>query len=422
MSRIEELIAELCPEGVEFKTLGELGSTYGGLTGKTKADFSNGNARFISYRNIFNNLAVNLEVDDFVKVDPKENQNFLATGDVLFTGSSETPDEVGMSSVVMDNPLGAIYLNSFCFGYRLHDNEQVLPDFSKYLFRSDAVRQQIVMSASGVTRFNISKKRFLKVCIPIPPVEIQKEIVKVLDTFTKLEAELEAELEARRRQYKYYRDALLSFDERTDADASKQATVRWMSLGDIGKFTRGRRFTKDDYVLEGISCIHYGDIYTQYGTSAVKAVSHVRVELETTLRFAQQGDVVIAAVGETVEDVGKSVAWLGEEEVAIHDDCFAFRHTMNPKFVSYCFQTGRFHAEKNKFVARAKVKRLSGENLAKLTIPVPSLEEQARIVAILDKFDTLVNDITTGLPAEIAARRQQYEHYRDKLLTFKEAA
>jgi type I restriction enzyme S subunit len=195
-----------------------------------------------------------------------------------------------------------------------------------------------------------------------------------------------------------------------------------MTLGEIGKFTRGRRFTKGDYVPDGIGCIHYGDIYTQYGTSATQAVSHVRADLVSTLRFAQQGDIVIAAVGETVEDVGKAVAWLGADKVAIHDDCFAFQHSMNPKFVSYCFQTERFNAEKNKFVARAKVKRLSGESLAKLTIPVPPLEEQERIVAILDKFDTLVNDISFGLPAEIKARRQQYAHYRDRLLTFRDAA
>ncbi|MNZ98035.1 putative type-1 restriction enzyme specificity protein [compost metagenome] len=108
--------------------------------------------------------------------------------------------------------------------------------------------------------------------------------------------------------------------------------------------------------------------------------------------------------------------------MAIHDDCFAFRHSLHPRFVSYYFTTTAFHAEKNKFVARAKVKRLSAESLAKLTIPVPSPEEQARIVAILDKFDALVNDISVGLPAEIAARRQQYTYYRDRLLTFKEAA
>jgi len=131
---------------------------------------------------------------------------------------------------------------------------------------------------------------------------------------------------------------------------------------------------------------------------------------------------VIATVGETVEDVCKAVAWLGEEEVAIHDDCSAYRHTLNPKFVAYYFQTSVFHAEKNKYVARAKVKRISGESLAKLKIPVPSPAEQERIVAILDKFDALVNDLSVGLPAEIKARRQQYEYYRDLLLTFEEKA
>jgi type I restriction enzyme S subunit len=195
-----------------------------------------------------------------------------------------------------------------------------------------------------------------------------------------------------------------------------------MTLGEIGTFMRGRRFTKDDYVPDGLACIHYADIYTRLGTSASQAVSHVRADMAPSLRFASPGDIVIAAVGETVEDVGKAVAWLGSDKIAVHDDCFTFRHDMNPKFVSYCFQTERLNAEKNKFVARAKVKRLSGENLAKLTIPVPPIEEQERIVAILDQFDALVNDLSSGLPAEIKARRQQYEHYRDRLLTFKEAA
>lgn len=193
-------------------------------------------------------------------------------------------------------------------------------------------------------------------------------------------------------------------------------------MNEIGKFIRGRRFTKDDYAPDGIGCIHYGDIYTQYGTATTATVSHVRSDMASNLRFAKPGDLVIAGVGETVEDVGKAVAWLGDGEVAIHDDCFAFHHSLNPKFVSYYFQTAAFHAEKNKFVARAKVKRLSAENLGKLTIPVPPTEEQERIVAILDKFDALVNDLGSGLPAEIKARRQQYEYYRDRLLDFREAA
>ena len=191
-------------------------------------------------------------------------------------------------------------------------------------------------------------------------------------------------------------------------------------MGDIGQFTRGRRFTKTDIVDFGIPSIHYGEIYTRYGTATRSAHTHVRTELGASLRYARTGDVVVAAVGETVADVGKAVAWLGDTDVAVHDDCFYFRHALNPKFVSYYFQTDTFHSQKNKYVARAKVKRLSGDDLARISLPVPTLTEQERIVNILDKFDALVNDLSIGLPAELNARRRQYEYYRDKLLTFEE--
>lgn len=193
-------------------------------------------------------------------------------------------------------------------------------------------------------------------------------------------------------------------------------------MGELGKFIRGRRFTKADVVAKGIPSIHYGEIYTHYGVATSSTISHVREDLFDQLRFAAPGDVVIAAVGETVEDVGKAVAWLGNQPVAIHDDTFLFRGKLNPKFVSYYLQTTEFHGQKNKYVARAKVKRLSGESLAKISIPVPSLGEQERAVALLDKLDALLNDRTVGIPAELAGRRKQYEYYRDRLLTFEEAA
>lgn len=137
-----------------------------------------------------------------------------------------------------------------------------------------------------------------------------------------------------------------------------------------------------------------------------------------SLRYAEPGDVVITDVGETVEDVGKAVAWLGDGKVAIHDHCYAFRHAMNPKFVSYCMQTAPFIAEKAKYIARTKVNTLLINGFSKISIPVPSLAEQARIIAILDKFDALTNSLTEGLPREIELRQKQYEYYRDLLLSF----
>lgn len=175
-----------------------------------------------------------------------------------------------------------------------------------------------------------------------------------------------------------------------------------------------------DYTDEGIGSIHYGEVYTSYGASATKTFSHVPESLRTSLRFAKTGDVVIAATGENVEDLCKSVAWLGEEDVAVHDDCWIFRSDSNPKYIVYALLTSAVASQKKRLVSNGKVSRISGKNLSRVVIPVPSRERQDKVVAILDEFDALVNDISQGLPAEIEARRKQYAYYRGKLLTFKE--
>lgn len=201
--------------------------------------------------------------------------------------------------------------------------------------------------------------------------------------------------------------------------------AEWAALSELGEFIRGKRFTKAEYAEDGVPVIHYGEIYTRYGVFTDQAFSRVRRNLAESLRYAEPGDVVIAGVGETVEDVGKAVAWIGSERVAIHDDSYAFRHSMNPKYVSYVMQTAAFIDEKAKHVSRGKVNRLLINGLEKVRIPVPypddrekSHAEQARIVAILDKFDALTNSLSEGLPREIELRQKQYEHYRDLLLSF----
>ena len=390
MSQIDELIFKLCPVGVEFKELGEL----------------------LDYEQPGKYLVESIAYDD------SHATPVLTAGQTFILGYTDETNGIYAASsnepvIIFDDFTTAFKWVDFPFKAKSSAMKMLTPkpDALESLRYAYYAMQTIRYTPQDHARQWIGT--YSKFRIPIPPLKVQREIVKVLDTFAKLEAELEAELEARRRQYQYYRDALLAFSNQD---------VRWAIMSEVGKFIRGRRFTKDDYVTDGIGCIHYGDIYTLYGTATTTAVSHVRPDMESVLRFAKPGDLVIAGVGETVEDVGKAVAWLGDGEVAIHDDCFAFSHTLNPKFVSYYFQTAAFHAEKNKFVARAKVKRLSAESLGKLTIPVPSPDEQQRIVAILDTFDALVNDLSNGLPAEIKARRRQYEHYRDRLLNFREAA
>ena len=211
MSKIDDLIKQYCSNGVKYEELGNSGIFYGGLSGKSKEDFKDGNRKYITYTNIYSNPALKIDIEDKVNIQNGEKQNIIQYGDVLFTGSSETSDECGFSSVVTQKIKENIYLNSFCFGFRLNDLTQFNLHFLKHLFRSYEIRKQIAGTASGVTRFNVSKKRFAKIKIPVPPLPVQEEIVKVLDAFTALEAELEA----RKRQYEYYRNKLLTFDKNT---------------------------------------------------------------------------------------------------------------------------------------------------------------------------------------------------------------
>jgi len=414
VSRIDELLHQLCPEGVPYVKLADLAETVSGLSGKSKSDFTEGKARYVAYKNVFANPAVDDMASDFVVLNEGERQNKLHVGDVVITGSSENIDDVGMSSVVVREPGEPLYLNSFCFALRFPKGE-LLPRFSKYLFRGESVRSQIRKTASGVTRINISKSRFMQVRIPVPPTAVQEAIVNVLDRLSELQAELHAqlraELDARQLQLNYYRDFLVAA-----VNGPQQP------MGEIGKFLRGRRFTKNDVVPSGIPSIHYGEIYTSYGLSASRAIREVRPEMVGQLRFAQPGDVIFAGVGETVEDVGKAVAWLGDVPVAVHDDTFSFTSELDPKYVAYAVQTDSFHKQKANHVARGKVKRLSSGGLERIKIPVPGIDEQQRIVSILDDFSSLVAELHAELHKEREARQKQYVHYRDRLLTFTERA
>lgn len=248
--------------------------------------------------------------------------------------------------------------------------------------------------------------------IPVPPLPVQEEIVRILDTFTELQAELQAELQKRKQQYNYYRDNLLT-------NFTTEQNVKEYTLGELGTFTRGNGLQKKDFTKEGIGCIHYGQIYTRFGAFADKTLTYVNRELASHLLQVEKGNLVIACTSENVEDICKSVAWLGEENICTGGHACVFRHNKNPKYISYFFQTEYFFNQKKKYTYGTKVKDIKPDSIAKIKIPLPSLKEQERIVSILDNLYTLTTDLTQGLPAEIEKRRQQYEYYRDKLLTFK---
>ncbi|MGJ0481055.1 restriction endonuclease subunit S [Pantoea agglomerans] len=290
---------------------------------------------------------------------------------------------------------------------------------SKYLYYFLLTQKSRILSQ--VRRASIprlSKTALDKISIPIPypdnpekSLAIQSEIVRILDAFTALTAELTAELSARKKQYSYYRDHLLSF---------KEGKVAHLPMGheNIGKFIRGGSLQKKDFTKSGVGCIHYGQIYTYYGTYAAKTKTFISEVLAKKCRKAQSGNLVIATTSENDEDVCKAVAWLGNNDIAVSSDACIYKHNLHPKFVSYFFQTESFQSQKRQYITGSKVRRVNADDLAKILIPVLSSREQARIVAMLDQFDTLTTSITEGLPCEIELRQKQYEYYRDLLFSF----
>ena len=400
---------------MEWKTLGEITELYTGLSGKNKEHFKKGNAPYVTYKNIFENLAVDSSILEMVRIEADERQHSIKYGDILITGSSENIEEVGMASVVTFHPETGIYLNSFSFGIRFHPTVQLSPEFTKYLFRSDLLRKQIMKTASGVTRFNVSKKKFSAITIPIPPLRVQARIVEILDKFT----QLEAELEARKKQYAYYRDQLLNFSQCPPLNVN----IEWKTLGEVAELIRGNGLSKKDFSEFGVPAIHYGQIYTYYGNETEETLSFVSPETAKKLQKVYPGNIVITNTSENIEDVCKSVLFSGNVEAVTggHATIIRPKDYILPKYLVYYTLTLDFFTQKKRLAKGTKVIDVSAKDLAKIVIPIPPLSEQRRIVDILDRFDTLTNSISEGLPKEIALRRKQYEYYRDALLNFPRA-
>jgi len=294
------------------------------------------------------------------------------------------------------------------------NEEIVVPKYLYYFMKN----YDLTSLSTESTRPSLTQGVLNKIKIPIPPKEIQEKIVGTLEKITKyvteLTAELTAELTYRNKQYVYYRDLLLS--EKSLAKVG----FEWKILGGedgVGSFIRGNGMQKKDFVKEGFPAIHYGQIYTKYGLEVNETFTFVLEELASKLKKARTGDLIIATTSENDEDVCKALAWSGDE-VAISGDMMLFRHGENVKFLAYYFQTEAFQYQKRKYITGTKVRRVSSDSLSKISVPLPSLPEQARIVEILDKFDTLNNSISEGLSKEIDLRQKQYEYYRNLLLGF----
>ena len=387
MSKLQELIQKLCPDGVEYKKLEEV----------------------LEYEQPTKYIVENTDYDNSYNIP------VLTAGQTFILGY--TNEKFGIYRASLESP--TIIFDDFTTSFHWVDFDFKIKSSAIKMLRPQKTfngsfryvyyaMKCIKYEAVDHSRHWISK--YSQFEIPIPHPDIQEEIVRILDNFTNLAAELQA----RQEQYEYYRNKLLTFNELNRVGQS----VTWMKMSEIGTFIRGKRFVRTDIVNDGVPCIHYGDMYTYYGLYATQSKGRLKNELASKMRYAQKNDVVIVAAGENKEDIGIGLAWLGDEAAAVHDACFIFRSDLYPQYVSHYLRSNYYHKQIVKYVSEGKICSISAKGLGNAIIPVPPYEEQVRIATLLNNFDALVGDLTEGLPAEMAAVQEQYEYYRNKLLSF----
>ena len=412
MSKLKELLETHCPDGVEYNQIGEICHI---LDAQRKPI-----SKSQRVKGQFPYYGAN-GIQDYV-ADYIFNGTFLLVGE---DGSVINKD----NTPVLNWAVGKIWVNNHAHVLTAKGSNSL-----RYVYY--ALQIQDVSKIVRGTPPKINQENLKNIKIPLPPPPVQEEIVKILDRFAEYAAELQAELQARKEQYEYYRNLLLTFNPSacgcgTDGEQKMDDVttwgghsykITWKAMGEIGTFIRGKRFVRTDIVDNGVPCIHYGDMYTHYGLYADKTPGFINDDVAKKMRYANKNDVVIVAAGGNKDDLGNALAWLGDEPAAVHDACFIFKSEMYPNFVSHVCRSLKYHKQVRMYANEAKICSVSGTDLAKVIIPVPEYELQVKIASILDRFETLVNDLTTGLPAEIAAVKEQYEYYRNKLLTFKQIA
>ena len=408
MTKLEELINELCPDGVEYVKIKDYFIRLKGTSitaAKMKEIASNdGEIKvFAGGKTVIN---------AYEKDIPKAN-------------ITRVPAVLVQSRGVIDV---VYYDNPFTFKNEMWaytHNEQTTVKYLYYFLSTQVNKMR--ESASGMGSLpQISLKVTEEMQIPLPPLSIQSEIVHILDSFTLLTAELTAELTARQKQYAFYRDYLLDF---SNEDVTKKipdidcSNVEYKRLGDIATaIYRGAGIKRDEVTETGIPCVRYGEIYTTYNVTFNNCVSHTDEDKIQNKKYFEHGDVLFAITGESVEEIAKSCVYLGHDKCLAGGDIVVLKHNQNPKYMAYVLSTTNAQSQKSKGKVKSKVVHSSVPAISDIIIPIPPLAEQEKIANMIERFDHLCNDISNGLPAEIEARKKQYEYYRDSLLSFDDKA
>jgi type I restriction enzyme, S subunit len=407
MNVIEKLIAELCPKGVEYRKFGKVAEYIRGVTYSKSNESRDADGYKVLRANNITLSSNKLNFDDVKVISKdvrvKENQK-LKKDDILICAASGSKEHIGKVAYIYEDI-------DYCFGGFMavvRTCNVLMGRFMFHLLIGENFSKYLESALNTTTINNLSLTILNNFYIPIPPLSIQQAIVKILDTFTtreaELEAELKAELEARKKQYEYYRSRLFVFN----------ADINSVELKEIANFTQGIQVDVSKQLLEP------QDNFVRFLriVDFVKKDEIPRYIEDPGQRYVKnEGDLVMIRYGASA--AGKVfINYAG----AIANNMFQIKLRTNiitNKYL-YCYlsQTS-IYKSLNSSGGTSTMPAITFGQIGAVKIPIPPLSEQERIVAILDKFDALVNDISVGLPAELNARRKQYEYYRNKLLTFK---
>ena len=385
MSKLQELIKELCPEGVEFRKLGEVCE----ILDSKRQPIAKGKRIPGKYPYYGAN-----GVQDYV-------DNYIFDGVFLLVGEDGSVINKD-NSPVLNWAVGKIWVNNHA-----HILAEKYCCNLRYLY--------FILQVTNVSKIvrgmppKINQENLINIEIPLPPLEVQSEIVRILDTFTAHTAELQAELQARKEQYEYYRNKLLTFDENDER-------VKWMTLGEVSVnvCSGGTPSTSNKKYYQG----HIPWLRTQ--EVDWKDVFYTKIKISedaiknSSAKIIPPNCVIVAMYGATA---GKTC--INKIPLTTNQACCNLEINKDIALYKYVYYWLYKEYYKLKALGEGSQSNISGKKIKSYAIPIPPLSEQQRIVSILDKFESLVNDLSEGLPAEIAAVQEQYEYYRNKLLTFK---
>lgn len=407
MSRVDELIAALAPRGVEFKLLGDMARLVRG-NGMPKTDLTNEGVGAIHYGQIYTRYrAWASETLSFVAPQTAAKLAEAEPGDIIITNTSENVDDVGKAVAWLGRE--SIVTGGHATVIKHHED----PKYLSYWFQSESFFAQKKILATGTKVIDVSAKQLMKVRIPVPPLEVQTEIAGILDQFTELEGELEAELETRRQQYAHYRR--LMFD---------RVEAALVPLASLGKWQGGITPSKANpgfWVAGDIPWLASMDVSDE-STDEIRGRVTERALEETSLKIVPSPSVAVVMRSNILRR--RLPIGLITIDTTVNQDMRALvpREGVDAEYV-YQFLLGASEDIRSTCVRTdGSMAAVNSRDFFAWTIPLPSLEEQRRVATKLRNFDFLVNDVSIGLPAELAARRKQYGYYRDRLLRFQEAA